>query len=115
MEEIGWASEYPVNLELVALRLQVPILDKPELEGEGYLLHLPDDTHEILVKDHREEPGGIRHPRSRFTIGHELGHLYLHQAIHKPGSGHNIEEAPQRRVEQWCNTFARNILIPRRL
>lgn len=61
-------------------------------------------------------PYGIAHPRTRFTLGHELGHFFLHRHMLRPG--HPIHDAvvshsedlPE--FEREANEFSSELLLP---
>lgn len=61
-------------------------------------------------------PYGIAHPRTRFTLGHELGHFFLHR--HMLRTGHPIHDAvvsyaedlPE--FEREANEFSSELLLP---
>jgi len=46
---------------------------------------------------------GLPLPRLRFTLAHEIGHLYL-----------KTEDRTVANEERWCNAFAAELLMPRR-
>lgn len=119
LRQIGMEETYPVDLSKIAMRLDAEIVEEP-IDGDGYLLELPDDTYEVIVPEVTENIGRGRRTRIRFTIAHELAHHYLNgiaRALEEsPGDpdveGVSIEEVPQAEVEQWCDRFASAILMP---
>ena len=94
----------PVSLRAVVSlwpKLQVSF---DELDGEAYLLDLGAHGGEIVVNSKRPVT------RMRFSIGHELGHWYLHQ------HGYPLVpdvDADKRSFERWCDRFAAEMLMPR--
>ena len=72
-----------------------------DLDGEGYMIQLGGRSGEIFVRR------STMLPRRRFTVAHELGHWVL--AL----SPEAISEMTRSQVEQWCDEFARELLIPR--
>ena len=52
--------------------------------------------------------------RQKFTIAHEIGHIYLghHKALRAQALSYTSPEDAQKRWETEANIFARNILIP---
>jgi hypothetical protein len=76
-----------------------------DLDGPGYLVVLGAGRGEILLR--RKDSLA----RRRFTLAHELAHWYLYasSAIPQQDCGRNP------RVEQWCDTFAADLLIPKDL
>jgi hypothetical protein len=85
---------------------------------EGALISRADEhTGVILVRE------GQLDARTRFTIGHEWGHLYLHWH-HEPGAQfecstkdmtttHEAGQATRRTMEADANAFSSEILMPR--
>jgi len=100
----------PVDLAPILRRLELKQVEA-DLEGDGYLLHLPSGRYEILVR--HAETANLN--RQRFTIGHELGH-FLSERLAATKDGQpmkfKVEDAPQKKVENWCDTFASSLLMP---
>lgn len=92
----------------------------PEVGADGSIsgLLLPGDG-EIWVNatEAREWP-----PRRRFTIGHELGHWFLHQDAQRslfcrhgtvdPDDGAKAGRPPLDPIEEEANRFAASLLMP---
>lgn len=92
----------PVNLDDLARRMGVDrILERPTLV-DGRLLSGPDG---IFV----EVSSKRGYARQRFTIAHELGHLWLAQR------GRDSEKGTLgwREEERFCDQFAASVLMPR--
>ena len=105
----------PIDVAALAKKLGVVVRFKPaEEELSGFLLR-DIDGHKALIgvnSDHRSN-------RQRFTIAHELGHLYLHEGepIHVDrGLKINLrnEAASQGTLleEKEANLFAAELLMP---
>ncbi len=60
--------------------------------------------------------GGWNHPRVRFTLGHELGHFFLHRRLLRKGHIFHDDKilfGPDLKdVEQEANAFASECLLP---
>lgn len=78
---------------------------------------------EIWVNSWEAEQTSWGTPRTRFTVGHELGHYVMHQAG-RPGiycrttaeeDGSPLEPVPRPIPEVEANTFSASLLMPARL
>jgi hypothetical protein len=70
-----------------------------KLDGDGFFVDLGEVGGEIFVKKNKDEK------RKRFTLAHELGHFLVR---------HHIKQGEKRQdVEDWCNRFAAELLLPR--
>ncbi len=119
-----------IHRQLGDISLPIPVRDLVRQNGvteikahtsqnfEGALISRADEhTGVILVRDGQFEP------RTRFTIGHEWGHLYLHWH-QEPGAQFLCSKADMRAIhekgqisnrvrEADANVFASEILLPR--
>jgi len=82
---------------------------------DGMLEHRGGRFHIYLNTDRL---GNIDSPRSRFTLGHELGHFYIDehrlalQSGKVPAHGSKCEFESHNLVEQEADLFASNLLMP---
>ncbi len=108
--------------EIVEFQLGINIVPLPGLSDafqiEGYI---SSDLSEISVDLGTSE----RWPeRYRFTIAHEMGHLFLHHDLYRNSAFNNTQEwrswvaampqAIHARLETQASMFARMVLAPRR-
>lgn len=91
----------PVDVEALAKRLGVRLHFVPALQWSGAIDSLPDEAH-LYVK--ASEP----RQRQRFTIAHELGHLFLHPL----GTAYRDETFAGSEMESQANGFAAALLMP---
>lgn len=99
--------------------LKVAIDDFGEAFDGRLEYHRKQDTFLLMVNDKydRRSVGGRRHPRTRFSMAHELGHFYLdghHAYLRGGGTSHGSkgEFASDVTVEREADTFAANLLMP---
>lgn len=110
-------KEPPVDTYEIAKRLQIDVVDYPAPDDSlsGFVLRKDDKTGRPLIavnEVHSEV-------RRRFTVAHELGHLFLHQL----GSGLHVDQTliafrnhisetatDEREIE--ANQFAAELLMP---
>jgi len=79
------------------------------IDGDGYFLPLGRMGAEIVVNERAREQ------RKRFTIAHELGHWLLSQIqLKRDGSVNQPARVGATRVEEWCDRFAVELLMPER-
>lgn len=91
----------PIDLEHLARRMGVDEVRHRPMQIDGQLLAGPD---KIVV----EVCSQRSRPRQRFTLAHELGHLWLTQNRAKHGL-----ELHWREEERFCDSFAAAVLMPR--
>jgi hypothetical protein len=92
-------------------------------EFDGQLEYHRDHDRFLLffnTKYDSGEPAGEHHPRTRFSIAHELGHFYIDEHrlfLTRGGSGHisKSEFLSSLPVEREADNFAANLLMPKRL
>jgi IrrE N-terminal-like domain len=91
----------PIDLDHLARKMGTQIRERPSLV-EGRLLTGPDET-VVVVSSNRGWA------RKRFTIAHELGHLWLLQRRQPAGA----PSLAWRAEERFCDEFAAALLMPR--
>lgn len=93
----------PIDVEAVARALGVNVTYLPWAAYPGRLV-VTDDAAEIEVSKFAQVPF-----RQRFTIGHELGHLMLHDVTeaYRPGGWHSDDP-----MEIEANRYAADLLMP---
>lgn len=72
------------------------------------------------TKYNRGMPNGQHHPRTRFSVAHELGHYYLeahHAYLRRGGKSHQSrgEFANDVTIEREADAFAAGLLLPAKL
>ncbi len=92
----------PVDLDHLARRMGVDEVVRRPMEIDGRLLAGPD---RIVVQLCSQRS----YVRQRFTLAHELGHLWLSQNRVKS----ELPPLEWREEERFCNRFAAAILMPR--
>lgn len=92
----------PVNLSQIASLFDGLTVKEVELDAEGYLVDASPLGAVILVNQ------SSRPSRKRYTVAHEIGHLYLTRCGVRPPS-HIAEHVA---VERWCDSFAAALLMP---
>ena len=92
------AAGPPTNLELIAERLGVSSIQYEELVIAGYTVREGGDFH--ITLDSCSLP-----TRSRFTLAHELGHVFLERQWPAP-------PRPSKVLEDVCDRFAAYLLMP---
>jgi hypothetical protein len=83
-------------------------IQEAELDGEGFFVDLGAHGVEILVK------GDAPLARKRFTLAHELGHYMLRDYVSREPT-ERILRSVRPKIEQWCNNFAADLLMPEKL
>lgn len=90
------------------------VVDDHEMRGmEGATF--PDELR-ICLPNKVYEGAVAGDPRSRFTVAHELGHLFLHRDIPFARLARSTEKTPAYSDSEWqANEYAGALLMPRRL
>jgi Zn-dependent peptidase ImmA (M78 family) len=106
----------PINVDLIAQRLDALVVRQDLGEDVSGMLLRTDERTLIGVNSHHHRR------RQRFTIAHELGHLWLH-----PGRPYTVDSTVRLNwrddlsslatdlEEVAANAFAANLLMPERL
>lgn len=112
LQDLGFDDVLPVPVEDVARRLGAAI-DYEPYEGEVSGMLYRSDRHTLIGVNSRHAK-----TRQRFTIAHEIGHLYMHKGtpmfidrfmrVNRRDGASNVHE-----VE--ANSFAAELLMPRKL
>lgn len=85
------------------------IVEDTDLDCEAKTI--PDEW-KIILKQSVYEGACNENPRDRFTIAHEIGHLFLHKGINISLNRGN-ESIPAYKDPEWqANTFAAELLVP---
>lgn len=97
----------PVSMELYVKDIDAGLRYETELpENEsGHSLPIRGKWHIIVNKNHLEE-------RQRFTICHELGHIYLDLSSEHTGKSDSQRYTNRPKNEVLCDVFASEILLP---
>jgi len=91
---------------------------------DGKLKYFPKRQRFILLYNTKYDTGytaGPHHPRTRFSIGHELGHYFLdahREYLMKGGTPHGSKSEfrrQNRRIEREADAFAASLLLPTHL
>lgn len=91
---------------------------------DGKLKYFPNKRRFILLYNTKYDVGytaGPHHPRTRFSIGHELGHYFLdaHREYllggGKPHASKSEFRRQNRRIEREADAFAASLLLPSNL
>ncbi len=91
---------------------------------DGKLKYFPKQRRFILLYNTKYDTGytgGPHHPRTRFSIGHELGHYFLdaHREYllggGKPHASKSEFRRQNRRIEREADAFAASLLLPTHL
>ena len=107
-------TKFPTNLEAIVSstsNLELECVDVPQ-QFEGRI-ELCRNTPTIFLNLQGRR---FDHPRTRFTLGHELGHFFLHRAMLRSGKPiHDAiigfgEDLPQ--IEREANEFSSELLLP---
>src|SRR5438270_8358392 len=104
----------PINPEVIAAALGLPIERRGNIEAEGLLENWPrkggDDTRIVLRLPPLHVTAGDRR-RERFTIAHEIGHFVIRERLlgWYPIESFRIDDPEE---EFLCNTFAAHLLMP---
>jgi IrrE N-terminal-like domain len=99
--EVTGQQRAPTDVRAIVSKWPHLSVVETELDGDGLFVDLGVVGGEILVKKSKHET------RKRFTLAHELGHFLVR---------HHIREKSERReVENWCNKFAAELLLPKLL
>lgn len=98
---------YPVSMNLYVGTIGAGLQYATELsENEsGHSLHIKGKWHIIVNQNHLEE-------RQRFTICHELGHIYLDLSSEHTGKSDSQRYTKRPKNEVLCDVFASEILLP---
>ena len=117
----------PVPIEeIIEFQLQIDIIPVPGLKDSFKKVDLDidafisSDFSNITVDEYIQEKFNNRY---RFTLAHEIGHMYLHRYLSKQFGFNNIGEwiaainqisIREREIVEWqANEFAGLILVPR--
>lgn len=107
LQDFG-VKEAPVPVEEIASKLQVKISRAPSKDFSGILIR--KDGHALIGVNSNEA-----FVRQRFTIAHELGHLYMHpQKDTFVDYRDNKKDAMRTVREKEANKFAAAMLMPRK-
>ncbi len=98
-------SRPPVDLARIAALWPGLHVSADDIDKAGYLIDLGVHGGEIVVR--ASDPLS----RQRYTIAHELGHWVLQREGELTNQPHTAE--PSGVIEDWCEHFASNVLIPR--
>lgn len=102
-------SELPVSLTTIARNSSVKVIknsDANELQPDESGISLLIGTEYFIVYDDTQSKG-----RCRFTIAHELGHIFLgHLLIDSKGA--RIFDTSRPQIEQEADVFAARLLAP---
>jgi len=87
---------------------------------DGLLRYYPQKDRYVLFYNTRLDGTGWIHPRTRFSVGHELGHFYIpeHRALlRRRGGSHrsHSEFSSKSLIERQADAFAASLLMPTRL
>lgn len=99
----------PIDLEEVCSKLNI-MLDEDDLGASGQIagcLVWVDDQPGILVNKYINNDG-----RKRFTIGHEIGHFYIHEKKDYECKNNEIQFYSNDPQETEANRFASELLLP---
>jgi hypothetical protein len=110
---------------LAIVRSEAPLLqavgDDFKNRFDGELRYHPKKNRFVLFYNTKYDAGltGL-HPRTRFSIAHELGHYFIerhHSYLVRRGRPHPSkgEFASERQIEREADTFAASLLMPARL
>jgi hypothetical protein len=110
---------------LAIVRSEAPLLlaigDDFKNRFDGELRYHPKKNRFILFYNTKYDVGrtGL-HPRTRFSIAHELGHYFIerhHSYLFHRGRPHPSkgEFADERQIEREADTFAASLLMPSRM
>lgn len=100
------------HLHLIFPDFHMEVVEK-EVMPKNYAEFHPE-TKCIRVQQDVYDGAADGNPRDRFTLAHEIGHLYLH----RPGKiamarSINKEKIPAYKCPEWqANTFAGELLVP---
>lgn len=99
-------SNLPVKVSQIAKQADIVLLKNSAVnllsENESGITLMQDDKLYIVYADEQSPQ------RCRFTIAHELGHIFLGHLFAKNGKGFAITDA----AEHSANVFARDLLAP---
>lgn len=98
---------WPVPMDLYVQTIGATLLyetDLPDHES-GYSLPIKEKWHIVVNKRHLEE-------RQRFTICHEIGHIYLDLPNEHAGTSDPQRYTKRPMSEVLCDVFASEILLP---
>jgi hypothetical protein len=99
--EVTGQNQPPTDVRAIVRKWPHLSVVETELDGDGLFVDLGEVGGEILVKKSKQET------RKRFTLAHEIGHFLVRHHIR--------EQSKQRDVENWCNKFAAELLLPKLL
>jgi Zn-dependent peptidase ImmA (M78 family) len=92
--------------QLAALRGAVRVTEDPLLRSQGLSYRSAEGA---VIKLSATLP----EPRKRFTLAHEIGHLYFQRDDqHDPAHRAPAPQGPTRTEEGWCQNFAGDLLMP---
>lgn len=118
MVEHGFRPSSPVNVNKIAKKLGIKVIEAPAEDGlSGFLLREPDQQKVVIGVNSTHPP-----TRRRFTIAHELGHFLLHnyEGFHweRADSGTKVQFRDDLAKdgtdldEREANLFAAELLMP---
>ncbi|UKS54910.1 ImmA/IrrE family metallo-endopeptidase [Exiguobacterium acetylicum] len=80
-----------------------------------YAFFLPEKN-ELWIREDVYEAALNGNPRHRFTLAHEIGHVFLHQNIKRLARGEFAVSIPAYKDPEWqANEFAGELLAPAHL
>jgi Zn-dependent peptidase ImmA (M78 family) len=89
----------PTNIRAILAKWPQLSVVETKLDGDGFFVDLGEIGGEIFVKQNKDEK------RKRFTLAHELGHFLVRHHVQHGAKPYEVEE--------WCNRFAAELLLPR--
>jgi len=98
-------SSPPVDIEAIALKLGVVKILRRDIDSDAIFVPSPDTPAILLNSSHNET-------RQRYSCAHEIAHLLLDR---NEFAFRGMEEASDRKVEEFCDEFAASLLMPRYL
>ena len=102
-------QQTPVSMRSILRELGISLekrIVRDAKHGGGAVVQ-EDQRYKIILKRPRSDPQAIS-PRERFTLAHELGHIFLLKRFGwapQIGSDYFI-------CEDWCDLFAAHLLVP---
>lgn len=95
--------EPPVNLEQMIKHFGIRMVDDDLKGADGYTLYIPEKDKYLICYDSRR----FGYFRTRFTIAHELGHIFLNHFTNE-----KLFNSTESRLDFDANEFAGALLMP---
>lgn len=118
MEELGWDGEIPVDIELLVEKYGIDIYPAIDLTIIGLDSCISWDLKTMFIST----PIYDNELRCKFSVAHELGHIFLHKYVIQAKRFrsikeweeyyNNLDEKDIDRMEIQANIFASYTLIP---